>query len=74
MVKHGALSKAHVHQLLRSKDARVRRAAFTLLERSNPKLRTSSELFVEITRFISSRNDIFRSAIMSTILLAPALK
>jgi hypothetical protein len=52
MVKHGALSKAHVHQLLRSKDARVRRAAFTLLERSNPKLRTSSELFVEITRFI----------------------
>jgi hypothetical protein len=52
MVKHGALSKAHVYGLLRSKDARVRRAAFTLLERSNPKLRTSSELFVEITRFI----------------------
>jgi hypothetical protein len=43
MVKHGALSKSHVYQLLRSNDARVRRAAFTLLERSNPKLRTSSE-------------------------------
>ena len=36
MVKHGALSKSHVQQLLRSKDARVRRAAFTLLEMSNP--------------------------------------
>jgi len=30
MVKHGALSKSHVYQLLRSKDARVRRAAFTI--------------------------------------------
>ena len=56
MVKHGALSKSHVYQLLRSKDARVRRAAFTLLERSNPKLRTNSELFVEITRFILDAN------------------
>jgi hypothetical protein len=56
MVKHGALSKSHVYQLLRSKDARVRRAAFTLLEASNPRLRTSSELFVEITRFIWDAN------------------
>ncbi len=39
MVKHGALSKSHVYQLLHSKDARVRRAAFTLLETSNPRLR-----------------------------------
>jgi hypothetical protein len=37
MVKHGALSKSHVYELLRSKDMRVRRAAFTLLEMSNPK-------------------------------------
>jgi hypothetical protein len=56
MVKHGVLSKSHVYQLLRSNDARVRRAAFTLLERSNPKLRTSSELFVEITRIIWDAN------------------
>jgi hypothetical protein len=56
MVKHGALSKSHVYHLLRSKDARVRRAAFTLLERSNPKLRTNSALFVEITRFIWDAN------------------
>jgi len=56
MVKHGALSKSHVYQLLRSKDGRVRRAAFTLLETSNPRLRTSSELFVEITRFIWDAN------------------
>src|SRR5262249_21942177 len=56
MVKHGALSKSHVYQLLRSKDARVRRAAFTLLERSNPRLRANSELFVEITRFIWDAN------------------
>jgi hypothetical protein len=56
MVKHGALSKSHVYQLLRSKDARVRRAAFTLLETSNPRLRRSSELFVEITRFIWDAN------------------
>ena len=52
MVKHGALAKSHVYKLLRSKDARVRHAAFTLLETSNPRLRTNSELFVEITRFI----------------------
>ena len=52
MVRHGALSKSHVYHLLRSKDARVRHAAFTLLERSNPTLRRDSQLFVEITRFI----------------------
>jgi len=45
MVKHGALSKSHVYKLLRSKDVRVRRAAFTLLETSNPRLRRNSELF-----------------------------
>ena len=56
MVKHGALSKSHVHQMLASKDARVRRAAFTLLEASNPTLRINSELFVEITRFIWDAN------------------
>ena len=56
MVKHGALSKSHVNQLLRSNDARVRRAAFTLLESSNPRLKTNSELFVEITRFIWNAN------------------
>src|SRR5262245_53287194 len=56
MVKHGALSKSHVYHLLRSKDARVRRAAFTLLEASNPRLRRNSGLFVEITRFIWDAN------------------
>jgi hypothetical protein len=56
MVKHGALSKSHVYQLLRSNDARVRRAAFTLLESSNPRLRTNSELFAEITQFIWNAN------------------
>jgi hypothetical protein len=56
MVKHGALSKSHVYRLLRSKDARVRRAAFTLLETSNPGLRKNSELFIEITRFIWDAN------------------
>jgi hypothetical protein len=56
MVKHGALSKSHVYHLLRSNEPRVRRAAFTLLERSNPRLRTNSELFVEITRFIWDAN------------------
>ena len=56
MVKHGALSKSHVYQLLCSKDARVRRAAFTLLEMSNPRLRRNSELFIEITRFIWDAN------------------
>src|SRR6516162_399261 len=47
---------AHVYKLLRSKDARVRRAAFTLLETSNPRLRRRSELFIEITRFIWDAN------------------
>jgi hypothetical protein len=56
MVKHGALSKSHVQQLLRSKDARVRRAAFTLLEMSNPRLRRNSELFIGIARFIWDAN------------------
>jgi hypothetical protein len=56
MVKHGALTKSHVCQLLRSNDARVRRAAFTLLERSNPTLRTNSGLFVEIAQFIWDAN------------------
>jgi hypothetical protein len=52
MVKHGALSRSHVRDMLGSKDARVRRAAFTLLEASNPTLRRDSELFMEIVRFI----------------------
>jgi hypothetical protein len=56
MVKHGALSKSHVYHLLRSNDARVRHAAFTLLERSNPTIRTNSRLFVEIARFIWDAN------------------
>src|SRR3982074_317002 len=63
MVKHGALSKSHVYQLLGSKDARVRRAAFTLLEASNPRLRRNSELFLEIIRFIWDANpsyDVYR--------------
>jgi hypothetical protein len=63
MVKHGALSKSHVHQMLASKDARVRRAAYTLLEASNPTLRRNSELFLEIIRFIWEANpsyDIYR--------------
>jgi hypothetical protein len=56
MLKHGALSRSHVYHLLRSKDARVRHAAFTLLERSNPTLRINSRLFVEITRFREKQN------------------
>lgn len=63
MVKHGALSKSHVHQMLASKDVRVRRAAYTLLEASNPGLRRNSELFLEIIRFIWEANpsyDIYR--------------
>jgi hypothetical protein len=56
MVQHGALSKSHVRHMLRSKDARVRRAAFTLLEASNPKLRRDGELFMEVTRFIWAAN------------------
>jgi hypothetical protein len=42
--------------MLASKDARVRRAAFTLLETSNPGLRRNSELFMEIVRFIWDAN------------------
>jgi hypothetical protein len=63
MVKHGALQRSHVYSMLSSKDARVRRAAFTLLEASNPTLRTDSELFFEIIRFIWDANpsyDIYR--------------
>jgi hypothetical protein len=56
MVKHGALSRSHVYRMLGSKDARIRRAAFTLLEASNPKLRRNSELFIEIVRFIWDAN------------------
>src|SRR5262245_16452137 len=56
MVNHGALSKSHVYKLLRSKDPRVRRAAFTLLETSNPRLRRNSELVIAITRFIWDAN------------------
>ena len=56
MVKHGALSKSHVYHLLCSNDARVRHAAFVLLEKSNPTLRANSRLFVEITRFIWDAN------------------
>jgi hypothetical protein len=63
MVKHGALSRSHVYHMLGSKDARVRRAAFTLLEASNPTLRRDSELFLEIIRFIWDANpsyDVYR--------------
>jgi len=56
MVKYGALSKSHVYRMLASKDANVRRAAFTLLEASNPKLRRRSELFMEVVRFIWDAN------------------
>jgi|SRR5882724_7428149 hypothetical protein len=63
MVKHGAISRSHVYRMLGSKDARVRRAAFTLLEGSNPRLRRNSELFMEIVRFIWDANpsyDVYR--------------
>jgi hypothetical protein len=63
MVKHGALSRSHVRDMLGSKDARVRHAAFTLLEASNPTLRRDSELFMEIVRFIWDANpsyDVYR--------------
>ena len=63
MVEHGALSKSHVYRMLGSKDARVRRAAFTLLEASNPTLRRNSELLIEIIRFIWDANpsyDVYR--------------
>jgi hypothetical protein len=63
MVEHGALSKSHVYRMLGSKDARVRRAAFTLLEASNPTLRRNRELLIEIIRFIWDANpsyDVYR--------------
>ena len=63
MVEHGALSKSHVYRMLGSKDARVRRAAFTLLEASNPALSINSELLIEIIRFIWDANpnyDVYR--------------
>jgi hypothetical protein len=63
MVKHGALERSHVYRMLGSKDARVRRAAFTLLEASNPTLRRDSELFIGIMRFIWDANpsyDVYR--------------
>jgi hypothetical protein len=56
MVKHGAISRTHVYGMLRSKDAHVRRAAFTLLEASNPTLRRDSGLFIEIVQFIWHAN------------------
>ena len=56
MVKHGSISWSHVYSMLASKEARVRRAAFTLLEGSNPRLRRNSELFIEIARFIWDAN------------------
>jgi hypothetical protein len=52
MVKHGAISRAHVCHMLASEDPDVRRAAFVLLEASNPTLRKNSQLFMEIVRFI----------------------
>ena len=56
MVEHGTISRAHVYNMLRSKDIRVRRAAFTLLEASNPRLRRDSALFMEIVQFIWDAN------------------
>jgi hypothetical protein len=56
MVRHAAISRAHVYDMLRSKDVHVRRAAFTLLEASNPGLRRDSALFMEIVQFIWSAN------------------
>jgi hypothetical protein len=63
MVQHGGIPRAHVYNMLASRDARVRRAAFILLEASNPRLRKSSELFIEIVRFIWDANpsyDVYR--------------
>jgi hypothetical protein len=63
LVHHGALSQSRVYELLCSKDARVRRAAFILLETSNPTLRRNSEVFLEIIRFIWNANpnyDVYR--------------
>ena len=47
MVKHGALSRSHVYRMLGSKDARIRRAAFTLLEamgRMSPEFPSATQL------------------------------
>jgi hypothetical protein len=52
MVAHGALPKSHVHEMLRSADPRVRRAAFTLLESCNPKITKQGSLYFEVLRFI----------------------
>jgi hypothetical protein len=52
MVRHGALPKPHVYELLCSPDPRVRRAAFILLEAGNPKLGKNSALYFEVLRFI----------------------
>src|SRR5215831_17968763 len=74
MVKHGALRRSHVYNMLSSKDARVRRAAFSLLEASNPTLRTDSELFFEIIRFIWDANpsyDMYREFNQRHHLLVP---
>ena len=63
LVNHGALSQSRVYELLCSKDERVRRAAFILLETSNPTLRRNSEVFLEIIRFIWNANpnyDVYR--------------
>jgi hypothetical protein len=52
-----------VYQLLGSKDARVRRAAFILLEASNPTFKRNSEVFLEVIRFIWDANpsyDVYR--------------
>ena len=56
MVEHGSISRAHVYDMLRSAEIRVRRAAFTLLEASNPRLRRDSALFMEIVQFIWDAN------------------
>ena len=85
MVKHGTLSKSRMYELLRSKEARVRRAAFILLETSNPTLRRDSEVFLGLIRFIWDANpsyDIYREFtkrhlavhIRFTSLSAPVLK
>ena len=42
--------------MLASEQADVRRAAFVLLEATNPKLRKNSELFMEVVRFIWDAN------------------
>ena len=48
MVQHGGIPRAHVYSMLASQDASLRRAAFILLEASNPSLRKSTSYqFVE---------------------------